>query len=68
MKREHQWLQQLTSLPTASGLEDLPISWVEAWARRRKGVRVTRDAVGNVVLAPTGRTRRPLVWIVPRCG
>jgi putative aminopeptidase FrvX len=63
MKREHRWLVDLTALPTASGLEGRPIEWIERWAARRKGVRLRRDAVGNLVLEPVSRSRRPKVWM-----
>lgn len=63
MKRSHRWLVDLTRLPTASGLEDLPIEWVSRWAARRRDVRLHRDEVGNLVLTPQRRSRRPPVWI-----
>lgn len=63
MKRQHSWLVDLTGLPTASGLEDQPIDWVTRWASRRKGVRLRRDAVGNLVLEPAPRRGRNPIWI-----
>lgn len=62
-RREHRWLVELTGLPTASGLEDQPIRWIDRWASRRKNVRLRRDAVGNLVLEPASRTRRAKVWM-----
>lgn len=63
LKPAHRWLVDLTGLPTASGLEDQPIAWVERWAGRRADVRFRRDSVGNIILTPTKRSRRPSVWI-----
>ncbi len=63
MKREHSWLMELTALSTASGLEHRPMEWVERWAARRKAVKLRRDAVGNLVLEPSSRSRRSRIWL-----
>jgi endoglucanase len=50
----HQWLKELTSLPTASGREDRVVAWVQSWARKRRNVEVQVDRTGNLVLARRG--------------
>ena len=62
-KRELQWLTQLTALPTVAGVEDAVMTWVAAWARRRKDVRLVADQAGNLVLTQRRRTTRDRVWI-----
>lgn len=49
------WLNQLTHLPTASGIEDAVISWVEAWVGRRDDLRLQRDSGGNLLITQKGR-------------
>ncbi len=57
------WLTALTDLPTASGVEDEVVAWVESWAHRR-GHRFTRDEAGNLYLRSTARSRRrPVVAV-----
>lgn len=63
MKREHRWLVELSSLPTASGLEERPIEWVNRWAARRSGVRLRTDPIGNLILEPDAKTRRARIWV-----
>jgi endoglucanase len=58
------WLEQLTHLPTASGLEQAVMSWVAAWAARRPDLRVDRDGGGNLLLTQRGRKRKPHVLAV----
>jgi putative aminopeptidase FrvX len=58
------WLADLTSIPTASGLEQLVIGWVERWVSRRKDLRLMRDSGGNLLLTQTGRKRRAPVIAV----
>lgn len=59
----HQWLLELTSLPTAAGCEQRVADWITAWATRRKCVALTSDKFGNLVLqrksAGTRRSRKP---------
>lgn len=49
------WLAQLTNLPTASGIEDQVVSWVESWASRRNDLKLARDSGGNLFLTQKGR-------------
>jgi len=57
------WLEALTDLPTASGVEDAVVTWVESWAEKRNH-RVIRDDAGNLVLRRRGRSRRrPVVAV-----
>ncbi|MCB1246951.1 MAG: hypothetical protein KDB69_06790 [Acidimicrobiia bacterium] len=58
------WLEQLTSIPTASGLEHGVIEWVEAWAARRTDLKLTRDSGGNVLIRQKGRAKHPPVLAV----
>lgn len=57
--RAEEWLRRLTRLPTASGVEDAVISWVEAWVRRRPDLRLRRDGGGNLMITAKGAKRRP---------
>lgn len=57
------WLEGLTALPTAPGLESEIISWVRAWATNRQ-LRVKADPAGNLVVSVPGRSRRrPVVAV-----
>ena len=58
------WLNELTHLPTASGIEDAVVAWVERWVSRRNDLRQTRDSGGNVLITQKGRKKRPLVLAV----
>lgn len=58
------WLAQLTNLPTASGLEDQVVSWVQAWVSRRKDLTLARDSGGNVLITQKGRKKHPPVFAV----
>lgn len=49
------WLGELTSLPTASGLEDAVVGWVERWVGRRPDLILRRDSGGNVFVIQKGR-------------
>jgi endoglucanase len=56
-------LLELTSLPTAPGQEQAVVQWIEAWARRRRNVRLRRDRHGNLMLQREGaRGRKPIVF------
>jgi endoglucanase len=47
----HGWLQELTSIPTASGRERGVIEWITRWAAGRPDLALTRDPAGNLVVA-----------------
>ena len=50
-RRIHEaWLRELTSLPTAAGLEGRVISWIERWVARRRRLVLKRDRAGNLVV------------------
>ena len=51
------WLHQLTHLPTAPGLEDSVIEWVEAWVGRRSDLKLERDSGRNLIITQKGRKR-----------
>lgn len=51
------WLAQLTHLPTASGMEDAVVAWVERWVSRRDDLRIAFDSGGNVLITQKGRKK-----------
>ena len=56
-------LTELLSLPTAPFAEHLVIAYIEAFCRKRSAIRLSRDAVGNMLLRITrngARKRRPV--------
>jgi endoglucanase len=62
-EREKKTLLELTDLPTAAGREDRVIEWIEAWARRRRTVTLTRDAFGNLTIKRQGaRSKSPIYF------
>lgn len=46
----HQWLCELTSLPTASGCEDRVIAWIGRYVKAHRNVAMKADKYGNLVL------------------
>lgn len=56
-QRHARWLAALTDLPTAPGLEDRVVRWIESWARARRWVRLRRDRCGNIVIAALRQRR-----------
>ncbi len=60
--RHQRDLLEVTAIPTATGCEDRVVAWVQRWAKRR-GVRVTGDRWGNLMLRGGGvrASKRPLV-------
>lgn len=58
------WLAELTNLPTAPGLEDRVVAWVDAWASRREDLKLTRDSGGNLYITQKGRKRHDPVLAV----
>lgn len=58
------WLAELTHLPTASGMEDAVVAWVERWVSRRDDLKLVRDTGGNVLITQKGRKRHPPVLAV----
>jgi len=61
----HQWLVQLTSLPTAAGCEDRVIAWIEQWAKQRKYCKLSRDRYGNITLQSTRAKRSTSAALPP---
>jgi putative aminopeptidase FrvX len=53
----HQWLTELTQLPTAAGREDRVIRWVERWIQERPDLELSRDPAGNLHIAIRGAAR-----------
>ena len=58
------WLSELTNTPTASGLEDAVVGWVERWAGRRDDIAIAKDSGGNLFLTQKGRKSKPLILAV----
>lgn len=58
------WLEQLTNLPTASGLESRVVAWVEKWVGRRSDLVLTVDRGGNLLITQKGRKSKPPVIAV----
>jgi endoglucanase len=58
------WLEQLTRIPTASGLEHQVVDWVRTWAGRRQDLQFSLDSGGNVLITQKGRKTRPPVFAV----
>jgi endoglucanase len=50
----HQWLLELTQIPTAAGREHRVVAWIRKWISQRPGVDLTVDPAGNL----RGRIRR----------
>lgn len=58
------WLHQLTHLPTAPGIEDEVVAWVERWVSRRDDLKLEHDTGGNLLITQAGRKRRaPLLAV-----
>lgn len=58
------WLEELTHLPTASGLEDNVIEWVRRWVGRRSDLKLKQDSGGNLLITQKGRKSRDPVLAV----
>jgi putative aminopeptidase FrvX len=63
-KAAERWLAELTNLPTAPGVEDRVVDWVERWAGRRDDLKLTRDSGGNLFITQKGRKRQAPVLAV----
>jgi endoglucanase len=48
------WLQELTQIPTAAGREQRVIARIERWVAERRGLSLTRDGAGNLVVRQGG--------------
>lgn len=51
------WLAELTSLPTAPGIEDGVVEWVTRWVGRRDDLKLSKDSGGNLFVAQKGRKK-----------
>ena len=54
---------ELTAIPTAAGLEGRVISWVEKWVEKQKGIRLSRDKAGNLLLKQTRQSSKKPIYI-----
>lgn len=62
-KQHERWLIDLTAIPTAAGREHRVIQYIEDWTAKRSNLKLTRDKVGNLLIARTskaGNRRKPL--------
>jgi endoglucanase len=60
----HRWLTELTAIPTAAGHEHRVVDWITRWSAERPDLTLTRDPVGNLVLAPrTPWSDEPPIYI-----
>jgi len=62
--RAEKWLSELTNIPTASGLEDAVVEWVERWVGRRDGLSIDKDSGGNLYVTQKRRRQKPPVLAV----
>lgn len=51
-KQYHQWLKDLTGIPTASGREGRVAQYLAQWVKTRRSLSITTDAHGNLTIAP----------------
>ena len=58
------WLSELTNIPTASGLEDAVVEWVERWVGRRDDLSIDEDSGGNLYVTQRGPHHKPPVLAV----
>ncbi len=58
------WLEELTQIPTASGLEHRVIEWVRRWVERRPDLIVKTDSGGNLLITQRGRKKASPVLAV----
>lgn len=63
MKKHLKWLMELTAIPTAAGQEGRVIAWIERWAEKQKGIRLTRDKFGNLLLQQTRKSSKKPIYI-----
>ncbi|MFW6335950.1 MAG: M20/M25/M40 family metallo-hydrolase [Phycisphaeraceae bacterium] len=63
--RETKLLLQLTALPTASGRESSVMVFVRDWVQRRRGLKLQRDAAGNLLITRSDckAAPRPVVFV-----
>lgn len=58
------WLEELTHIPTASGIEDRVADWVRTWAGRRSDLVLRVDSGGNLLITQKGRkVRKPVLAV-----
>lgn len=57
------WLNELTSLPTAAGCEQRVLDWITGWAKKRKNITLKNDRFGNLLLQRRGvRSEKPIIF------
>ena len=52
--RHHDWLLQVTQIPTAAGREGRVIEWVRAWVSERPDLKLREDPSGNLEIRLAG--------------
>ncbi len=50
----HQWLLELTQIPTAAGREHRVVAWIEGWAAQRPHLTLSKDDAGNLHISANG--------------
>lgn len=53
-QQHHQWLLDLTQIPTAAGCEQGVIDWIRKWVRERDNLDLTADPAGNLHITIRG--------------
>jgi putative aminopeptidase FrvX len=56
-------LQELCSIPTAPFVEYRVVEYVERFVRERKGLRLSRDEAGNLMVELAGKSRSAKRWV-----
>jgi endoglucanase len=54
---------ELTAIPTAAGQEHRVIDWIERWATNQKGITLTRDRFGNLLLKQNRSSSKKPIYI-----
>ncbi len=54
---------ELTAIPTAAGEEWRVVAWVESWAKRQKGIKITKDKFGNLLIHQTRKSTKKPIYI-----
>jgi endoglucanase len=63
MKKHLKWLLEITAIPTAAGQEWRVVNWIEHWALAQKGVKLRKDAFGNLLLTQTRKSAKKPIYI-----
>jgi endoglucanase len=53
-RTHHEWLLELTQVPTAAGREQRVIAWIERWLGDRPHLTLSKDGAGNLHVSANG--------------